>query len=101
MRILRSYLLALFAVLAVTLAVQHGGTAASAHATVHIDAGIARAIRHYRVTTLRLQSVMGRRVVELRPIKHASLRRARTIWWRRAVAVRRLFTAGPAHRNAW
>lgn len=99
MRTLRTHLLALLAALALTLSV--GGTAASAHTDQEIDVGrTKKAIRHYRATTLRLQSVMGHRV-RLRPLKHASLRRARTIWWRRAVTTRRRFLAGPPHRDAW
>jgi len=101
MRTLRTFLLALVAVPAIALAVAHGSTAASKRAMVNVDAGMVKAIRHYRVTTRRLQSVMGRRVVRLRPVRHASLRRAHRIWRRRAAAVRRRFAAGPMHRSAW
>jgi hypothetical protein len=100
MRTLRPYLVALIAAPTIALAVPHAGTAASARATQKVDAGIARAIRHYRVTTLRLKYVMGR-PMRARPVKHASLRRAHRIWRRRAVAVRRRFVAGPVHRHAW
>ena len=47
-----------------------------------------------------MHSLMGRQV-RLRPVRHASLERARTIWWRRAVRVEAQFVAGPAHRSAW
>jgi hypothetical protein len=101
MRNLRTYLLALCAAPTIALAVPDGGSAESARATVRVDGGMVRAIRHYRVTTLQLQYVMGRRVVRLSPVRHASLRRARRIWRRRAVAVTRRYVAGPTHRRAW
>jgi hypothetical protein len=101
LRNLRLYLLAFFFAPAIALAIAHNGTAGSAHATVKVDAGLVKAIRHYRATTRRLQLVMGHSVHRFRPLRHASLHRARTIWWRRAVAVRRRYRAGPAHRGAW
>jgi len=100
MRILRTFLLALLAALALTFVVEDGGVAASARTSQEADAGLTKAIRHYRVSALRMHSLMGRHV-RLRPLRHASLERARTIWWRRAVRVRRSFVAGPAHRSAW
>jgi hypothetical protein len=100
MRILRTSLLALFAALALTFAFEDGGVAASARTSQEADAGLTRAIRHYKVTTGRMHSLMGRQV-RLRPLKHASLHRARTVWWRRAVRARRHFVRGPAHRSAW
>jgi hypothetical protein len=98
---LRIYVLAFIIAPAIALGVAHNGTAGSARATVQVDAGFVKAIRHYRATTRRLQLVMGHPVHRFRPLKHASLRRARTIWWRRAVAARRRFRDGPAHRGAW
>jgi len=101
MRNLRTYLLALCAAPTIALAVPDGGSAEPARATVHVDGSIVREIRQYRVTTLQLQYVMGRRVVRLSPVTHVSLRRARGIWRRRAVAVTRRYVAGPTHRRAW
>jgi hypothetical protein len=101
MRTLRTYLIALVAVPAIALALPDGSSAESARATVRIDVGMVKAIRHYRVTTQRLQSVMGHRVVRLTPLRQASLRRVHTVWRKRAVAVKRRFTAGPRHRRGW
>ena len=101
MRTLRPYLLVLLVVPAIALALADGSTAASRRTDVKIDSGLVRAIRHYRVTTRTLQSVMGHRVVRSFPVGHVSLLRAHKIWWRRAVMVRRRFAAGPAHRSAW
>jgi hypothetical protein len=101
MRTLRTCLIAFLVVPAIALAVAHGGTAASAHSTMRVDAELVKAIRHYRTSSVRLQVVMGKRVVKLAPVRHVSLRRARGIWWRRAAIVRRRFIAGPAHRGAW
>jgi hypothetical protein len=101
MRTLRTHLIALVAVPAIALALPDGSSAESARATVRIDVGIVKAIRHYRVTTRRLQSVMGHRVVRLTPLRHASLRRVHTVWRKRAVAVKRRFAAGPRHRRGW
>ena len=98
MRTLRIHLIALLVVLALTLV--GGGTAASARTDQKIEAGLIRAIRHYRVSTLRMHALMGRHV-RLRPLTHASLRHARTVWWRRAIRTKRRFRAGPAHRSAW
>jgi hypothetical protein len=101
MRSLRPYLLALFVAPTIALAVTHGGTAASARSAAQVDAGLVRAIHHYRVSSRRLQVVMGKRIVKLGPVRHASLRRSATVWRQRAVRVRRNFTAGPRHRSAW
>jgi hypothetical protein len=101
MRTLRTYLIALVAVPAIALALPDGSSAESARATVRIDVGMVKAIRHYRVTTRRLQSVMGHRVVRLTPLRHASLRRVHTVWRKRAVAVKRRFAVGPRHRRGW
>jgi hypothetical protein len=101
MRTLRPHLLALFVAPALALAVAHGGTAAPARSNVQVEAGLIKAIHHYRVSSRRLQVVMGKRVVRLAPVRHASLRRARAVWRRRAVVVRRHFRAGPRHRRAW
>jgi len=101
MRILRTYILALVALPAIALALPDGSAAESARATVQVDAGLVRSIRHYRVTTRRLQAVMGHRVVRLTPMPHASLRRVHTVWRKRAVIVKRRFKAGPSHRRAW
>jgi hypothetical protein len=101
MRTLRTYLLALFVAPAIALAVAHGGTAAQARSSVQAKAGLIKTIHHYRISSRRLQVVMGKRVVKLAPVRHASLRRARAVWRRRAVVVRRHFTAGPTHRRAW
>jgi len=86
---------------AIALALPDGSAAESAHATVRVDVGMVKAIRHYRVTTRRLQSVMGHRVVRLTPLRHASLHRVHTVWRKRAVIVKRRFEAGPRHRRAW
>src|ERR1041385_1254478 len=101
MQTLRPFFLVLLVAPAIALACVRGGTAAPARTSVAIDAGMIRAIRHYQVSSRRLQVVMGTRVVRLVPVRHKSLRRARAIWWRRAVRVRRRFLAGPAHRQAW
>ena len=105
MRTLRPYLLAFFIAPAIALALAHGGargsTAARARSTVKVEAGLAKAIHHYRVSSVQLQGVMGKRVVKLAPVRHASLRHASRVWRRRAVLVRKRFTAGPAHRRAW
>ena len=101
MRTLRTYLLAVVVALSLSFGPGHGTTAASAHVSVEIDAGMIKAIRHYRRTAVRLHRVMGRRLRTLRPLRHVSLRRARAVWLHRAVAARRLFVAGPAHRRAW
>jgi len=100
-RTLRTSFFAIFLAPALALAFATGSAADSARVTVRVDAGLVKAIRHYRVATLHLQSVMGAPVAHLEPLRHASLERARTVWRRRAVAVRRRFAAGPAHRNAW
>src|SRR4051794_23955232 len=101
MRILRTYILALVALPAIALALPDGSAAESARATVRVDAGLVRSIRHYRVTTRRLQAVIGHRVVRLTPLRHASLRRVHTVWRKRAVIVKRRFATGPRHRRAW
>jgi hypothetical protein len=101
MRNLRTYLLALCAAPTIALAVPDGSSAEPARATVHVDGGMVREIRHYRVTTRQLQYVMGQNVVRLSPVRHVTIRRARGIWRRRAVVVRRRFVAGPTHRRAW
>ena len=101
MRILRTYILALVALPAIALALPDGSAAESARATVRVDAGVIKQIRHYRVTTRRLQAVMGHRVVRLTPLRHASLRRVHTVWHKRAAIVKRRFAAGPTHRRAW
>jgi hypothetical protein len=101
MRTLRPLLLALLVAPAIALGGAHAGTAAQARSTMRVDAALVKAIRHYRVSSVRLQVVMGRRVVKLAPVRHASLWRARRVWRRRAILVRQRFTAGPAHRGAW
>jgi hypothetical protein len=101
MRTLRTYIVALIAVPAIALALPDGSSAESARKTVHIDVGMVEAIRHYRATTRRLQSVMDHRVVRLTPLRHASLRRVHTVWRKRAVTVKRRFEAGPRHRRGW
>ena len=73
----------------------------SARVTTRVDAGLVKAIRHYRIATWRLQHVMGGRVPEVAPLRHASLKRVHVVWRRRATIVKRRFVAGPAHRSAW
>jgi hypothetical protein len=97
---LRTSFFVFFLAPALALAFASSSSGESAH-VMRVDAGVVKAIRHYRVATLRLQHVMGGPRAVLEPVRHASLERARTIWWRRAVAVRRRFAAGPPHRNAW
>src|SRR5213593_1896996 len=101
MRTLRPFILALVVALTIPLGLVGGTTAASAHVSVEIDAGMIKAIRHYRRTAVRLHRVMGRSLRELRPLRHLSLPRARAVWRYRAVTAQRRFVAGPAHRRAW
>jgi hypothetical protein len=101
MRTLRLSILALLLALSVPCGLVRGTSAASAHVSLEIDDGMSNAIRHYRRTTVRLHRVMGRPLGRLRPLRHLSLRRARAVWRYRAVAARRRFVAGPAHRWAW
>jgi len=100
-RILRTFFLVVLCVLATTLCVGHRGSAATKRVVAPADAEIVRVIRHYRVTTRRLQHVMGGPAVKLNPVSHASLERARAVWRRRVVVTRRHFLAGPPHRRAW
>jgi hypothetical protein len=100
-RILRTSFLVVLCVLAIALGGAHRGSAATKRVVAPADAQIVRVIRHYRVTTHRLQHVMGGPVVELDPVSRASLERARDVWRRRAVLTRRHFLAGPPHRRAW
>jgi hypothetical protein len=101
MRTLRPHILALVVALSLPFGLAHGTTAASAHVSLEIDDGMIKAIRHYRRTARHLHRVMGRSLRTLRPLRHVSLRRARAVWLHRAVAARRQFVAGPAHRRAW
>jgi hypothetical protein len=99
-RTLRTSFFVFFLAPALALAFASSSSGESAR-VVRVDAGLVKAIRHYRVATLRLHRVMGGPAAVLEPVRHASLERARTVWWRRTVAVRRRFAAGPPHRNAW
>jgi len=100
MRTLRLSLISLLVVLAIVLATARAtGAATKAEAPV-ADAGIERAIRHYRATTLQLRGTMG--VPSRFPaLGRVSPSRARTIWRHRADAAGRVFRHGPAHRLAW
>ena len=100
MRTLRLSLLSLLVVLAMLLAsARDVGASTKAEAPI-ADGGIARAIRHYRATTVQLRTMMG--VPSRFPrLGRVSLRRARSIWHRRAVAAVRVFRHGPAHKGAW
>jgi hypothetical protein len=99
MRNLRLILISVLVVLAIVLAAARPAGAAT-KAEAPSDAGYARAIRHYRMTTLELRVVMG---VPTRfpALGRVSLRRARRIWRHRAVAATRVFRRGPAHEGAW
>ena len=100
MQILRLPFLATLVALALLAVVAaHGASAATKNASLP-DADVIKAIRHYRTTTYTLQSVMGRRVRYAR-LRDVTPVHARTIWRHRAVATRRLFLHGPAHKNAW
>jgi hypothetical protein len=92
---------AFFLAAALALAFACGSSAESARVAVRVDAGLVKAIRHYRVATLRLKHVMGGPVPKVRSLKHASLERAQVIWRLRAAVVKRRFRAGPPHRRAW
>src|SRR5262245_58093984 len=99
MRTLRLNLLATLVALGLALTAAHGAPAATKGAVLPED-GLVKAIKHYRKTTRTLQGVMGRRVRYVR-LRGVSLRQARTVWRHRAVATRKRFLRGPAHRSAW
>ena len=99
MRTLRPHFLALLVALAITATAAHAAPAATKGA-VEPDGGTAKAIRHYRATTMTLQGVMGHRV-QFRRLRRVSLEHARKVWRRRAVLTRRRFLRGPAHKSAW
>ncbi len=99
MRTLRPHFLALLVALAITATAAHAAPAAT-KAAVEPDDGTAKAIRHYRTTTMTLQGVMGHRV-QFRRLRRVSLEHARKVWRRRAVVTRRRFLRGPAHKSAW
>jgi hypothetical protein len=100
LRILRTSLIVLLAVLALT--VSRGTDAATAQTASPVEVDLVRAIRHYRSTTRRLQHVMGSyRSLELARRGRPSLQRAARLWRRRAVSVKRRFLAGPPHASAW
>jgi hypothetical protein len=101
MRTLRLSFCVFFLAPALVLAFASSSSGETSHVTVHVDAGLVKAIRHYRVSTRHLQHVMGGPAAVLEPVRHASLKRTHTIWRRRAVAVRRRFAIGPPHRSAW
>jgi hypothetical protein len=92
---------AFFLAPALALAFACGSSAESSRVIKRVDPGLVKSIRHYRVTTLRLQHVMVGRPVPVRRLKHASLKSAHRIWRGRAAVVKRRFAAGPAHRSAW
>ena len=56
----------------------------SARVTTRVDAGLVKAIRHYRVATWRLQHVMGGTIPVVAPLRHASLKRVHLVWRQRA-----------------
>jgi len=100
LRILRTSLIVLLAVLALTVA--RGTDEASARTASPVDAELVRAIRHYRVTTRRLQHVMGMyRSLQIVRSGRPSLQTAARRWRRHAVSVKRRFLAGPPHAGAW
>ena len=100
MRTLRLSLLTFLVVLATMLATTRSTFAATKAEAPVSDAGIERAIRHYKTTALELRGVMN--VSSRFPgVRRVSLRRAWSIWHRRAAAARRAFRRGPAHRLAW
>jgi hypothetical protein len=100
MRTLRTLLFACLCTPAFALGVANVG-ASTERAMAPADAEIQRAIRHYRVTTLRLQHVIGGPVVRTAPVPNASLERVQKVWRRRAKIVKGHFSAGPPHRSAW
>src|SRR4029077_3959634 len=99
MRTLWLYSLALFSALAIALTAADRVPAATSNA-VAPDSGLIKAIKHYRKTTLTLQGVMGHRV-RFHRLRRVSLAHARKIWRHRAVATRKEFLRGPAHKSAW
>ena len=100
MRTLRLSLLTFLVALAIVLATAQSTLAATKAEAPTSDGGIERAIRHYRSTTLELRGVMG--VPSRFPtLGHVGLRRAWSIWHRRAAAAKHVFSRGPAHRLAW
>jgi len=101
MRILRTHLFAVAVLAATALALSGGVAPAGARTSVEIDAGLYKAIRHYRATTFRLRLVMGGPAPRFRRLRHVSLHRLRTVWRHRAVFVRSRYVAGPPHRQAW
>jgi hypothetical protein len=99
MRTFQLHLLATLVAVALVLAIADTAVAATKN-EANPDAGLINAIRHYRTTTLTLQGVMGRRGRYAR-LGNGNLQRARKIWRHRAVATRKLFLHGPAHKSAW
>jgi len=99
MRTLRPHFLALLVALVITATAAHAARAATKGA-VQPDDGALTAIRHYRATTVTLQGVMGHRV-HFGRLRRVSLGHVRKIWRHRAVATRKQFLRGPAHRSAW
>jgi hypothetical protein len=99
MRTLRFTSLAALVALALALVFVQGVPAGTSQA-VEPEGTLVKAIKHYRRTTITLQSVMGHRV-HFHRLRHVSLRHARTIWRHRAVATRIRFRRGPAHKSAW
>ena len=88
MRNLRFTFISLLLLLAVVLATARQAAAATRAEAPVADAGIERAIRHYRATTLQLRGTMG---VPTRfpALGRVSTLRARSIWRYRAVAATR------------
>jgi hypothetical protein len=99
MRTLRPHLLAVLIALAFALAAVQPSAAAASRA-VEPETYLVKRIRQYRTTTVHLQSMMGKPTT-LRRVGRVSLRKAHTIWRRRAVRTRKRFLQGPAHKSAW
>jgi hypothetical protein len=99
MRTLRPHYLAVLLALVLALAGVESGAAATSR-VVQPEAYLVKRIKHYRATTAHLQRVMGHHV-RFRRLRHASLVQAHMVWRKRAVATRKRFLQGPAHRTAW
>src|SRR3989442_515913 len=99
MRTLRPHFLALVIALALILGAARPAPAATTRA-VEPEGYLIKAIRHYRIATVRLRRVMGKPAT-LPAVRHVSLRRANAIWRHRAVGTQQRFLRGPAHKSAW
>ena len=99
MRTLRLYFLVVLLALAFALVAAQPGAAATSRA-VDPETYLVKRIKHYRAATVHLQGVMGHHV-RFRRLARVSLRRAHKVWRKRAVATRKRFLRGPAHKSAW